>query len=1101
MEIKLTNVLPYKWKEIFKFFMRTFLLLCCTTVFSFSSDNLFSQDAKVTIDADKTLTIFEVFELIGKQTECTFIYQSDIFNDVPEAQLKTGVIEVMTLLSQCLPTKNFEINSNKDNLITISRKSHKTIQQKKIEVKGVIKDINGMPVAGVSVQIKNTYQGTISDFDGSYGITAQATDSLVFSALGFMTQTVPIDGRSVIDIILLESITALDTIVLNAGYYKVSEREQTGSIVKVTQSDIEKQTVANPLEALQGRVSGVEINQTSGVTGAGFNIKIRGQNSIRDGGNDPLYIIDGVPYASSTLGTQQASNLIPELGISPLNNINPKDIESIEILKDADATAIYGSRGANGVVLITTKKGKFGDTKVVLNVSSSLGVVSNTLETLTTAEYLAMRREAYANDGIDPIPFDAYDINGTWDETRNTDWQEVLTGSTSYLTNFQGSISGGTEKTQFLVSANVRKQTSVYPKDYENNILSGLVNLSHTTNDEKLNLQFSSSYTSNNNTLPGDPLLNYTALILPPNAPELYNDDGSLNWENSTWRNPLSRLEGLYESNGSTLISNLVVEYAILKNLRFKTNFGFTESRLKEIRTEPSTVFDPAFGLGAESSYAVHNASDRSSWIVEPQILYNTSINKLKIESLVGLTFQDQKDNQFSQFAFGFSNNNFIESISAASSFFAYNDIQSVYRYQAAFGRVNFNLADKYIVNLTGRRDGSSRFGTNKRFSNFAAIGAAWLFSRERIIKDAFPFLSFGKLKASYGTSGNDQIGNYQYLDTYSFGFNQYQNTIGLFPTGLFNPDFSWESNKKLEASLNLGFFKDRLLVGSNYYRNRSSNQLVGIPLPTTTGFSSINANLDATVENKGWEFELSSVNIQTTNFRWSTSLNITFPKNKLLEFPNLEGSTYANDLVVGEPINIRKVYQLNGVNPTTGLYEFEDFNGDGQISNPEDRQIIKDLNPKYFGGFSNTFTFKQLKLDILVNFSKQLGFNYWNLNTIPGSMANQPREVLSRWQNAGDQSNIQRFSSGLSQEAFQAYQNFTESDAAISDASFIRLKTLSLSYQLFKENTKVLGCEIFIRGHNLWTITNYFGLDPETRNSQALPPLRFITIGTQLTF
>ena len=1101
MQIKLTTLLFFRWKGISKFVVKTLLLLCCTTVFSLSSSSGFSQVEKVVIDADKTMTIYEVLELIGKQTECTFIYQSDIFKDVPKIQLKSGVIKVMTLLSQCLPAKNFEIISSKDHLITISRKYPENLQQDKIEVKGIVKDPNGMPLPGVSVQIKGTTQGTTSDFDGSYSITVPATGTLVFSALGFVTQTVLVDGRAVINIALQENITSLDTVVLNAGYYTVKEREQTGSIVKVTQNDIEKQIVANPLEALQGRVSGVEINQTSGVTGAGFDIQIRGRNSIRDGGNEPLYIIDGVPYASSTIGDQQVSNLIPELGISPLNNINPKDIESIEILKDADATAIYGSRGANGVVLITTKKGKSGDTKVVLNVSTSLGVVSNRLETLSTSEYLAMRREAYDNDGIDPIPFNAYDINGTWDETRETDWQDLLIGNTSYLTNFQGSISGGSETIQFLVSANARQQTSVYPGDYENNILSGLANLTHTSKDDKLSLQFSANYTSNNNTLPGDPRLNYTALTLPPNAPELYNEDGSLNWENSTWRNPLSGLEGLYESNGSTLISNFVLDYAIFNNLRFKTNFGFTESHLREIRTEPSTVYDPAFGLGAESSYAVHNTSDRRSWIVEPQLLYNFNINKLKIESLVGLTFQDQKDNQFSQFAFGFSNNSFIESISAASSFFSYKDVQSVYRYQAAFGRVNFNLANKYILNLTGRRDGSSRFGTNKRFSNFGAIGAAWLFSREQFVEDVLPFLSFGKLKASYGTSGNDQIGNYQYLDTYSFGFNQYQNTIGLFPTRLFNPDFSWESNKKLEVSLNLGFFKDRLLVGSNYYRNRSSNQLVGIPLPTTTGFSSINANLNATVENTGWEFELSTVNVQTDNFQWSTSFNITFPKNKLIEFPNLNGSTYANDLVIGEPINIRKVYQLNGVNPTTGLYEFEDFNGDGVISNPEDRQIIKDLNPEYFGGLSNTLTYKQFKLDILFNFSKQLGQNYWNSNPIPGSMTNQPREVLDRWQASGDESSVQRYSSGFSQEAFQAYQNFRESNAAFTDASFIRLKTLSLSYQLFEENTKGLGCDIFLRGQNLWTLTDYFGLDPETRNNETLPPLRFITLGTQLTF
>jgi hypothetical protein len=429
-------------------------------------------------------------------------------------------------------------------------------------------------------------------------------------------------------------------------------------------------------------------------------------------------------------------------------------------------------------------------------------------------------------------------------------------------------------------------------------------------------------------------------------------------------------------------------------------------------------------------------------------------------------------------------------------------DIEEQYRYQAVFGRINLNHRGKYIINFTGRRDGSSRFGTNKRFSNFGAIGAAWIFSEENIIKNSVPFISFGKLKASYGTSGNDQIGDYQYLDTYSFGSSQYQNTIGLFPTRLFNPDYSWESNKKLEFSLELGILKDHIFVSSNFYRNRSSNQLVGIPLPATSGFNTINGNLNATVENTGWEFQLNTINVNNDNFKWSTSFNITFPKNKLLAFPDLEGSTYANQLVIGEPLNIKKIYQFNDVNSETGLYEFKDFNGDGIISSPDDRQAIKDLNPKYFGGISNSLSYRKFKLDILFQFTKQQGYNFWSTGgIIPGAMANQPKLVLQRWQNEGDQTSIQKFTTGLTPDGLQAFQNYRQSDAAISDASYLRLKTMSLSYQLSKQEDSGFGCELFLRGQNLWTLTKYIGLDPETRNNQTLPTLRFISMGTQLTF
>ena len=977
-----------------------------------------------------------------------------------------------------------------------------TIQKQQTLIRGTVTDPFGQPLAGVNILVQSTTRGTISDFDGSYSIDTRPTDTLVFSALGYTTQTVPVNGRIEINIQMEEDVTQLGEVVLNAGYYSVKERERTGNISKVKQSEIEQQPISNPLAAIQGRVAGVEITQTSGISGAGFNIRIRGQNSIRSGGNQPLYVINGVPYSSSSLGEEQASIIIPGTGISPLNNINPTDIESIEILKDADATAIYGSRGANGVVLITTKKGKYGDTKVQFDISSGMGTVSNTLDLLSTPEYLTMRKEAFANDGVDPIPFYAYDVNGTWDENRETDWQKVLFGKTAYLTNIQGSISGGSDRTRFFFFFNYHKQTSVFPGDYSNDKISALASLNHTSKNDRLSLQLSTNYTNNRNNLPGDAALVYVALALPPNAPELYNEDGSLNWENSTWTNPLSGLETKYGAKSTILLTNASVGYRILDELKLTTNLGYTEDHLREINTVPSTIYDPAYGLGAESSYAIHNVAQRTSWIVEPQLHWSHVLKNTEIGILMGLTFQEQKNNRLSQLAFGFTNNNFIENISAASNLFPLADIEEQYRYQAVFGRINLNHRGKYILNFTGRRDGSSRFGPNKRFSNFGAIGAAWIFSQERFIQNNIPFVSFGKLRASYGTSGNDQIGDYQYLDTYSFGSAQYQNTIGLLPTRLFNPDFSWESNRKLEFSLDLGLFGDRFFLSGSYYRNRSSNQLVGIPLPATTGFSSINANLNATVENIGWEFLINIVNIKKDHFEWSTSINLTIPKNRLITFPELEGSTYANQLVIGEPLNIRKVYRLSGVNPETGIYEFEDFNGDGIISAPEDKQAIKDLNPEYYGGISNSITYGKFRMDVLFQFTKQLGLNYWSTSgALVGAMTNQPREVMDRWQNAGDQAPIQRFTTGLDPEASQASQFYAESDAAITDASYLRLKTLSLSYQLSKKENDRLGCELFLRGQNLWTLTNYIGLDPETRYSATVPPLRLITLGTRLTF
>lgn len=422
-------------------------------------------------------------------------------------------------------------------------------------ISGTVTDTQGNPILGANVIIAESNTGTVTDLNGTYRLTAKPGDVLVFSALGFSTQRITVSQNIVINVQLEEDVTQLEEVTLNAGYYTVSEKERTGSIAKVTAREIEQQPVSNPLAALQGRVAGAQVVQSSGIAGADFNIQIRGRNSIRSRGNDPLYVVDGVPYASATLGEQSASGILPGLGFNPLNTLNPMDIESIEILKDADATAIYGSRGANGVVLINTKNGRSTGTQFNLDLQTGMGQVSSFLDVLSTPDYLNMRREAYSNDGIDPIPVNAYDINGTWDQGKQTHWQKKLFGKTAYFNNIRASISGGSDRTQFLISGNFNSQTGVFPGDYANKKISGLANVSHRSPDDRLNLQFSTNFTWNDNDLPAEDIT-FTAIGLAPNAPELYNEDGSLNWENSTWRNPLYTLQGLYRTGASTLITN-----------------------------------------------------------------------------------------------------------------------------------------------------------------------------------------------------------------------------------------------------------------------------------------------------------------------------------------------------------------------------------------------------------------------------------------------------------------------------------------------------------------------------------------------------------------
>src|SRR5690606_30826930 len=355
---------------------------------------------------------------------------------------------------------------------------------------------------------------------------------LVFSYLGYKTVEIAITDSTVIDVVLEQDVNQIDEIVINAGYYSVKDRERTGSISRVTAKDIEKQPVNNPLEALQGRMTGVDIVQTSGVAGSGFEVKIRGQNSIM-AGNNPLYIIDGVPYDSQSLGSRNSSGtIIPGGNISPLNAINPAAIESIEVLKDADATAIYGSRGANGVVLITTKKGKQGKTNFTIGSSTGIANITRKMDLLNTEQYLEMRREAFVNDGITTYPATAYDVNGTWDQNRYTDWQKVLMGGTANTHQVQASVSGGSESTQFLLSGMYQNETTVFPGNFNYDRITVNSNIHHSSTNNRFHLNFSAGYAIEDNFLPGTDLTS-DAYRLSPNAPALYDDDGKLNWENS----------------------------------------------------------------------------------------------------------------------------------------------------------------------------------------------------------------------------------------------------------------------------------------------------------------------------------------------------------------------------------------------------------------------------------------------------------------------------------------------------------------------------------------------------------------------------------------
>ena len=973
------------------------------------------------------------------------------------------------------------------------------------DMNGVVHTQTHAPVPNVTVTLMKSGTRTLTNASGVFIIgLRQPNDTLVVTATGYRRFALPVTSYSgFLDISLTEQAEELDEVVV-VGYGTTTPRTNTGSIAVISSQDISKQPVANPLAALEGRVAGLNIVQSNGVPGATFSVQVRGQSSLTQG-SDPLFVIDGVPYAPNNTPASSVSSAASSFsgGVSPFSSLNPADIESITILKDADATAIYGSRGANGVVLITTKKGKSGQTSFTLTAYSGVSFVRKPTELLKTPDYLRARREALANDGVVPDAANAPDLL-LWDTTRYTNYPGLLTGGTARTTDVQASLTGGTAGTQFLVSGSYHRETTVYPSDGEDKRGTVHLSVTHTSENKKLSLTASAMYSSEGNTLPSGDLTGYTRLA--PNTPSFYDSTGALSWSESEvpFNNPLSYLLQTYRAGTDNLTGNVTASYRVLPSLVLRASAGYNTYRLTEVNTNPATSQNPQY---QPMGYSFFGSRGFHSYIVEPQAEYSYSQGKLKLTVLAGGSFQNTTSDGNTLFAYGYANDQLLKSLSAAPSLLTLSETQTEYRYAAAFGRVTAGWKERYLLNLSGRRDGSSRFGPGKQFANFGAAGGGWIFSRETWISRHLPFLSFGKLRGSYGVTGNDQIGDYNYLNTWSPTPYPYNGSAGLYPTRLFNPYYRWETNRKGEAGLELGFLRDRLLLSTDYFINRSSNQLLSYTLPAQTGFTGILNNFPATVQNSGWEAVLTTRNL-TGALTWTTTVNLTIPRNKLASFPGIESTPYASQYEVGQPLHVARGLVCTGVDPATGVFMFSDENKDG-VLDEQDYRIIARLDPTYYGGIGNSFSRKRWSLDVFFQFKKQTGQNeyaslYSPYATPPGTQGNFPSTLPAHWQKPGDVAPLQRLTATPGTDAYAALYNFASSSGIYSDASFIRLKTVSLSYTIPARTLSrkgLKGCRVYAQGQNLLTFSRYKGSDPETQNLNTLPPLTTITGGIQLNF
>ncbi len=772
-------------------------------------------------------------------------------------------------------------------------------------------------------------------------------------------------------------------------------------------------------------------------------------------------------------------------------------------MKDSDATAIYGSRGANGVILITTKKGKPGKTKLDIRLIQGESAVTKTWNMLNTPQYLDMRREAFQNDNLTPNTGNAPDLL-VWDTTKYTNWQKVLWGGIGKNTNLQAAITGGNVQTQYRISAGYTYNTNILAVSGSDQRLSVSTSFTTKSLDEHFTANISSSYSfavSNMISLPA------AGSTLPPDAPPIYDAKGNLNyaqWDAEGGSFQFQNLKEPYTSKTGYLASSASLQYLILKNLAIRTNLGYNNASVNQVNLTPIAAQDPAYQpLGS----AQFGSNRNINWIVEPQLEFNGLVGDGKINVLAGATIQQTTTDGMSVVGTGYSNDNLLQTISNAVNVYG-SDNFGEYKYAAAFGRVSYNLNNRYIINVNARRDGSSRFGPGKQFGNFGSLGAAWIFSDEHWWNRFAPkMISFGKIRASYGLTGSDAVGDYSFLTRWSSENSfPYNNTTSFVPTQHANPDYHWATSKKFETAIDLSFLNGRVNLEGAWYENRCGDQLVSYPVPVYTGFSSVTENSPALVQNSGFEFLESSQLIKSTHFNWSINANLGINTNKLIAFPGLSQSPYATTLVVGQSLNIQKLLNYTGVDPQTGTYTFTDRNHDGVISvnpGPADDRFNYNMSPKYSGGIGTNFSYNRLQLSMHFYFVRQRGINAYASTPFPGLMRNQPTYVLARWRNPGDITNVAKFSTMAN--SVQSNDNFYDySNGTYTDASFTRLQNAVLSYSLSSSTLKrlsVSNCSIFLQCQNLFVITKYKGLDPETQNFGGMPPQKIIVGGLSLNF
>lgn len=983
-----------------------------------------------------------------------------------------------------------------------------------LPIRGKITDGTGATLPGVNVTVKGTQKGAVSDGDGNYqlnGVPSRAT--LVFSFIGYLAQEIDVNNRTTIDITLQADVKALNEVVV-VGYGTQRKIETTGSIASVKASDLVQTPVANVAQGLQARVSGIQINQNSGAPGGNVSVRIRGTNSI-NGASEPLYVVDGI----------QISNGGGINDVSPLSTINPNDIESVEVLKDASASAIYGARAANGVVLITTKRGKSGATRVTFDSYYGTQKVSKTLPTLNAAEFAQLENEVFKNSYYkDPASLG-----------EGVNWQNIIFRQAP-IQNHQLSINGGNDKTQLAMSANYFNQDGIVINSNFKRY-SYRLNLDHKiSNRVKVGTSILGSYSVNSgvqtgSTSQGDADV-VTGSILgaaigaPPNL-KPYRPDGSVfpfgEQEDGRYRevtNPLGIASVLNQTALKRTLVNLYGEATILKGLTYRASFNADLQNNIADRYSPRSIISVR-DLNDNSGSGSKSNSNFLGLLHESILTYLQTIAEAHSLKFTGVfASQAEFSNANSISASGFPNDATQNEAVQLALNRTVSSSRSKQRLDSYMGRVNYGYKDKYFLDLTARVDGSSRFGANNKYGFFPAVSAAWRLIEEPFLKDV-SWLSDLKLRASYGITGNaGGISPYQSLSTVAATGSDYifnnAYVTGINPTGIANPDLRWEKSTQTNIGLDVSLLNNRFSLIVDVYDKKTRDLLYIKTLPLSSGYASITGNY-ASLENKGIEFA-ANARILDGPLKWNVSANLTRNRNKVLD---LDGGTTQERFItsytilkVGEPLGLIKSYVFDGINQTgetilpgydgrLGGHKIKDINGDGTITSA-DQVITGNPNPNFIFGFSTNVTFKGFDLSAFLSGSQ--GNDIYNLSRLsfenPLGQRNLLKGVVNRWTPTNPSNQYVSPAQG---------GRLPVSNYYVEDGSYVRVKNLTLGYTL-PAIKGVQNIRVYVSGNNLFTVTNYSGFDPEVNtfagsntvigvDNFVYPQARSFLGGIQVTF